>query len=198
MNYFGDTVTNLIEELSRLPGVGTRSAARMAFHILKMPKERRLALAEAISDAGDAKLCALCCNFSDGEKCFVCADENRDRATIMVVERPRDMAAYEKTREFKGVYHILHGALSPMGGIGPNELKLKELLERASADDVTEVILATNPNIEGEATAMYIAKLLKPFGIKITRIANGVPVGGDLEYIDQVTLSRALAGRRVL
>lgn len=196
MNYYGDPVARLIEELSHLPGIGAKSAQRMAFHIINMPKENALNLAQAIVDAKKkVKYCSVCCNITDDDVCHICASENRDKSVIMVVEDPRDMAAYEKTREFKGVYHVLNGAISPMTGVGPDDIKIKELIRRLDGN-VKEIILATNPNVEGEATAMYIARLVKPMGIKVTRIANGVPVGGDLEYIDEVTLSRALEGRR--
>ncbi|MBQ2752484.1 MAG: recombination protein RecR [Firmicutes bacterium] len=196
MNYYGDPVARLIEEFSKLPGVGAKSAQRMAFHIINMPEERALMLAEAITDAKKkVRYCSVCCNITDGEKCHICSSSSRDKSVIMVVEDPRDMAAYEKTRGFDGVYHVLNGAISPLTGVGPDDIKIKELLVRLD-DSVKEVILATNANVEGEATAMYIARLLKPMGIKVTRIANGVPVGSDLEYIDEVTLSRALEGRR--
>lgn len=197
MNYYGNPVSRLIEELSKLPGVGGKSAQRMAFHILNMPMERVQYLSDTILDAKkNIKYCSVCLNLTDSDPCYVCANENRDSKTIMVVEDPRDMAAYEKTKEYKGLYHILHGAISPMNGIGPGELKIKELLNRIQTDEPDEIILATNPNVEGEATAMYISRLLKPIGVKTTRIAHGVPVGGDLEYVDEVTLSRALEGRR--
>jgi len=196
MNYYGNAITRLIEELAKLPGVGGRSAQRMAFHILHLPEERANALASAIVTARqNSRQCAKCCNLTDDEHCFVCGNPRRDAKTIMVVEDPRDMAAYEKTKEYRGVYHVLHGAISPMNGIGPAELRIKELLTRIQDDDPAEIILATNPNVEGEATAMYLAKLLKPLGVKITRIAHGVPMGGDLEYVDEVTLFRALEGR---
>jgi len=196
MNYYGNPITRLIEELSRLPGIGGRSAQRIAFHILHLSEERAASLASAITTARqNSHYCAVCCNLTDAETCAVCASDRRDHATIMVVEDPRDMAAYEKTKEYRGVYHILHGAISPMNGIGPSELRIKELLTRISRDEPREIILATNPNVEGEATAMYLAKLLKPLGVRTTRIAHGVPVGGDLEYVDEVTLSRALEGR---
>ncbi len=196
MNYYGDPVARLIEEFSKLPGVGAKSAQRMAFHIINMPEERALMLAEAITDAKKkVRYCSVCCNITDGEKCHICSSSTRDRGVIMVVEDPRDMAAYEKTRGFDGVYHVLNGAISPLTGVGPEDIKIKELLARLNGD-VKEIILATNANVEGEATAMYLARLIKPMGIKVTRIANGVPVGSDLEYIDEVTLSRALEGRR--
>lgn len=189
-------MARLIEELASLPGIGAKSAQRMAFHIINMPKEKAENLAEAILDAKHkVKYCSVCCNITDDDVCPICASAARDKSVIMVVEDPRDMAAYEKTREFNGVYHVLNGAISPLTGIGPDDIKIKELLRRLDGN-VKEIILATNPNVEGEATAMYIARLVKPMGIKVTRIANGVPVGGDLEYIDEVTLSRALEGRR--
>ncbi|MGL4737626.1 MAG: recombination mediator RecR [Cellulosilyticaceae bacterium] len=187
----------LIEELSRLPGIGSKSAQRLAFHIISMPKERVEQLARTIVDAKEhISYCTKCCTITDDALCPICKDETRIQSQIMVVEDSRDMAAYERTKEFKGLYHILHGAISPMMGVGPADLKIKELLTRIQEESIEEVIIATNPNIEGEATAMYISKLLKPLGIKTTRIAHGVPVGGDLEYVDEITLSRALQGRR--
>ena len=196
MNYYGNSISRLIEELAKLPGIGGRSAQRIAFHILHLPEDRAAVLAAAITDArAGSRYCSKCCNLTDTDPCFVCNNARRDAQTIMVVEDPRDMAAYEKTKEYRGVYHILHGAISPMNGIGPAELRIKELLARIAADDPQEIILATNPNVEGEATAMYLAKLLKPLAIRTTRIAHGVPVGGDLEFVDEVTLSRALEGR---
>jgi recombination protein RecR len=196
MNYYGEYITRLIEELSRLPGVGRKSAQRIAFHIINMDNEKARSLAESILDAKEkVKYCSVCCNITDSDPCPICQSAKRDKGLIMVVEDPRDMAAYERTGEFKGVYHILHGSLSPMNGIGPNDIKIKELMSRLT-EEVAEVILATNPNVEGEATAMYISRLIKPMGIITTRIAHGVPVGGDLEYVDEVTLSKALEGRR--
>ncbi|PHV70046.1 recombination protein RecR [Sporanaerobium hydrogeniformans] len=187
----------LIEELSRLPGIGSKSAQRLAFHIISLPLEKVEKLASTLIEAKRTiTYCAKCCTITDDEFCPICKDPKRANRQIMVVEDPRDMAAYEKTREYKGLYHILHGAISPMMGVGPSDIKIKELLERIGKEEVDEVIIATNPNIEGEATAMYISKLLKPLGIKTTRIAHGVPVGGDLEYVDEITLSRALEGRR--
>lgn len=198
MNIYGNPVTRLIAELSALPGIGGKSAQRLAFHILDMPRESVVALSEAILNAKDqVKYCSICCNLTEEDICPVCANAKRNNHVIMVVEDPRDMAAYERTKEFHGVYHVLHGAISPMVGMGPNDIRIKELLSRIT-DEVEEVILATNPNVEGEATAMYISKLLKPLGVMVTRIANGVPVGGDLEYVDEITLSRALEGRREL
>ena len=198
MNYYGNHITKLIEEFSGLPGIGRKSAQRLACYIINMPKEKSLALASAIVEAREnVKYCSVCCNLTDDDPCPICSNLKRDHKTIMIVEDPRDMAAYERTKQYHGLYHILHGAISPMLGISPKELKIKELLDRLQKDDsVEEVILATNPNVEGEATAMYISRLLKPLQIKVTRIANGVPVGSDLEYVDEITLSRALEGRR--
>jgi recombination protein RecR len=197
MNYYGNPITRLIEELSLLPGIGGKSAQRLAFHIINMPHEKVENLSTAIMEAKEnVRYCSCCQNLTDEDPCPVCSNPNRDSRVIMVVEDPRDMAAYEKTKEYHGVYHVLHGAISPMLGIGPQDIKIKELLARMGENEVDELILATNPNVEGEATAMYISRLIKPLGVKVTRIANGVPVGGDLEYIDEVTLSRALEGRR--
>ena len=199
MNYYGEPVSRLIEALASLPGIGGKSAQRIAFHMIRMPKDQLRLLTEAIIDACEnVKYCSICCNLTDTDPCEICGDERRDHTTIMVVEDPRDMAAYEKTREYKGLYHVLHGAISPMTDMGPSDIRIKELLNRLQDGQVKEVILATNPNVEGEATAMYIGRLIKPLGIKVTRIANGVPVGGDLEYVDEITLSRALEGRREL
>lgn len=189
-------IGKLIEELGRLPGIGNKSAERLAFHIIGLPKERVDKLSTALLEAKEhIRYCEKCCTLTDREVCSVCSDESRDRSTIMVVENSRDLAAYEKTGKYKGVYHVLHGAISPMLGIGPADIRLKELIERLKDDEVKEVIIATNSSLEGEATAMYIGKLIKPSGIRVTRIASGVPVGGDLEYIDEVTLLRALDGR---
>jgi len=194
---YGGHVARLIEELSRLPGIGGKSAQRLAFYIIHLPIEKAEALAESILSAKhNVRYCSLCCNLTDTDPCQVCANVKRDPKIIMVVEDPRDMAAYERTREFHGLYHVLHGAISPMHGVGPNDLTIADLLKRLQSSDVDEVIIATNPNVEGEATALYISKILKPTGVKVTRIAHGVPVGGDLEYVDEVTLSRALEGRR--
>lgn len=196
--YYGDKMVALIEELSRLPGIGNKSAQRLAFYIINLPLEKVENLANTLVEAKkNISYCQKCCTITDDVLCPICKDETRALSKqIMVVEDPRDMAAYEKTRDYKGLYHILHGAISPMMGVGPNDIKIKELLERIQKENIEEVILATNPNIEGEATAMYLSKLLKPLGIKTTRIAHGVPVGGDLEYIDEMTLSRALEGRQ--
>ncbi len=197
MNFYGSYITNLIKELSSLPGIGSKTAQRLAFYIINMPEENAAALSKAIIEAKkNIKYCSVCCNISDSDVCTVCDNLKRDHATIMVVEDPRDMAAYERTKEYKGVYHVLHGAISPMAGIGPEDIHIKELLERIHKKAPKEIIIATNPNVEGEATAMYLSRLIKPLGINVSRIANGVPVGGDLEYVDEVTLSRALEGRR--
>ncbi len=196
MDYFGSPVSRLIEELSRLPGIGRKSAQRLAFHVIRMPKEEAQSLAEAIIAARtEVQYCKECGCLTDGDLCSICADPARDHSAIMVVEDARDMAAYERTRQYKGVYHILQGVISPLSGVNPQDLKIKELLDRLKDDTVKEIILATNPTVEGETTAMYLSRLIKPLGLKVTRIANGVPVGGDLEYIDEVTLARALEGR---
>lgn len=195
MDYYSGYITKLIEELSALPGVGPKTAGRLAFHILDMPSEQVHDLASAIVEAkNNVKYCKICCTLTDQEVCPICSSNQRDHKTIMVVETTKDMVAYEKIGEYKGVYHVLHGAINPMAGIGQNDIKLKELFQRLK-DDVDEVIIATNSSVEGEATAMYISKVVKPLGIKVTRIASGVPVGGDLECIDNVTLLRALEGR---
>lgn len=195
MDYYSSQITKLIEELSKLPGIGTKSAQRLAFHIINMPAEQVRRLSETLVNARtQVRYCKECFTLTDQELCPICASAKRDHRTIMVVENPRDLAAYEKTGKYEGVYHVLHGAISPMLGIGPGEIKLKELMQRLQGD-VEEVIIATNSSLEGETTAMYISKLIKPTGIKVSRIASGVPVGGDLEYIDEVTLLRALEGR---
>jgi len=199
MNYYSTSIAKLIEELSKLPGVGPKTAQRLAFFIINMPLEEAKSLSQAIIDAKEKiKYCRICYNITDTEVCNICSDKERDHSLICVVSHPMDVVAMEKIREYKGVYHVLHGVISPIEGVGPEDIKIKELLDRVKNGNVKEVILATNPDIEGEATAMYIAKLLKPLGIKVTRIAHGVPVGGDLEYTDVVTLSRALEGRREL
>ncbi|MCI5952020.1 MAG: recombination mediator RecR [Anaerostipes sp.] len=195
MDYYSEAITNLIEEFSRLPGIGAKSAQRLAFHIVNMPEEQVTRLAQTIVSAKkNIRYCKECCTLTDQEICPICSSKKRDHSTIMVVENTRDLAAYEKTGKYNGVYHVLHGAISPMLGIGPNDIRLKELMARLQGD-VKELILATNSSLEGETTAMYISKLVKPTGIKISKIASGVPVGGDLEYIDEVTLLRALEGR---
>ncbi|MCM1309203.1 MAG: recombination mediator RecR [Butyrivibrio sp.] len=198
MDYYGKQIGRLIEELAALPGVGAKTAQRLAFHIIGMPKDRAENLAQAIVDAkNNVCYCKTCQTLTDREECSICGDAKRNRKQIMVVENARDLAAYEKTGKYGGVYHVLHGAISPMLSIGPNDIRIKELLVRLR-EDVDEVIIATNSSLEGEATAMYLSKLIKPTGIKVTRIASGVPVGGDLEYIDEVTLLRALEGRTQL
>ena len=198
MEYYSRQISTLIQELSTLPGIGTKSAQRLAFHILNMPKEQVEELSSAILDAKqNVRYCKECFTLTDEEICPICSDSSRNHKVIMVVENTRDLAAYEKTQKYDGVYHVLHGAISPMLGIGPGDIKLKELMQRLQKD-VDEVIIATNSSLEGETTAMYISKLIKPTGIKVTRIASGVPVGGDLEYIDEVTLLRALEGRTEL
>lgn len=195
MDYYSSQITKLIEELSRLPGIGTKSAQRLAFHIINMPAEQVDRLSGAMVEARrNVRYCKECFTLTDRELCPICSSERRDHQVIMVVENTRDLAAYEKTGKYEGVYHVLHGAISPMLGIGPGEIKLKELMQRLQGD-IKEVIIATNSSLEGETTAMYISKLIKPTGIKVSRIASGVPVGGDLEYIDEVTLLRALEGR---
>ena len=195
MDYYSSQITRLMEELSKLPGVGNKSAQRLAFHIINMPQEQVDSLASVIIEAkANIRYCKECWTLTDQELCPICSSDRRDHKTIMVVENTRDLAAYEKTGKYDGVYHVLHGAISPMLGIGPNDIRLKELMQRLQGD-VKEVIIATNSSLEGETTAMYISKLVKPTGIRVTRIASGVPVGGDLEYIDEVTLSRALEGR---
>ena len=198
MEYYSRQISKLIQELSTLPGIGTKSAQRLAFHILNMPKEQVEELSSAILDAKqNVRYCKECFTLTDEEICPICSDSSRNHKVIMVVENTRDLAAYEKTQKYDGVYHVLHGAISPMLGIGPGDIKLKELMQRLQKD-VDEVIIATNSSLEGETTAMFISKLIKPTGIKVTRIASGVPVGGDLEYIDEVTLLRALEGRTEL
>lgn len=195
MEYYSRQISKLIEELSGLPGIGSKSAQRLAFHILNMPMEHVEQLSGAILSARkNVRYCKQCYTLTDDELCPICRNPNRNRKIIMVVEDTRDLAAYEKTQKYEGVYHVLHGAISPMLGIGPADIRLKELMQRLQGD-VDEVIIATNSSLEGETTAMYISKLIKPTGIKVTRIASGVPVGGDLEYIDEMTLLRALEGR---
>ena len=196
MNYYGTQVTNLIEELRRLPGIGSKSAQRLAFHIINMPEEHVEHLAEVLVSARkNIRYCKCCCTLTDREICPICASDKRDHSTIMVVEHTQDLAAYEKTGQYNGVYHVLQGTLVPSLGKGPDDIRFKELEERLDKTLVRELILATNSSLDGEATAMYITKKVKPRGIRITRIASGVPIGGELEYIDEVTLSRALDGR---
>ena len=199
MDYYSTQITGLIEQLSRLPGIGSKSAQRLAFHIINMPVEQAEKLSQAIVDARkNVRYCRECQTLTDNDICPICENPKRDHDTIMVVETTRDLAAYEKTGKYEGVYHVLHGAISPMLGIGPNDIRLKELMTRLGKESVREVIIATNSNLEGETTAMYLSKLIKPTGIRVTRIASGVPVGGDLEYTDEVTLLRALEGRTEL
>jgi recombination protein RecR len=194
---YASAVQDLIDELGRLPGVGPKSAQRIAFHLLKLPTEDALRLARAISEMkARISFCRRCFNVAEGEACEICLDDRRDATLVCVVEEPRDIVAVEKTQEYRGRYHVLQGAISPIEGIGPEQLRVKELLLRVQAEGISEVILCTNPNIEGEATAMYLARLLAPAGLKVTRIASGLPVGGDLEYADELTLGRALQGRR--
>ncbi|MBO4846727.1 MAG: recombination protein RecR [Lachnospiraceae bacterium] len=196
MDLYSGPINKLISELSTLPGIGEKSAGRLAFHLINMPEARVERLANTIVEAKKTvRYCKECYTLTDSDICPVCANENRDHGTIMVVENVRDLAAYEKTGKYTGVYHVLHGAISPMIGVGPGDIKLKELIERLKGDDIKEVIIATNSSLEGETTAMYISKLIKPSGVRVTRIASGVPVGGDLECIDEVTLLRALEGR---
>lgn len=195
MELYSGYINKLVDELASLPGIGSKSAQRLAFHLINMPADKVNRLANVMMEAkANVRYCSKCYTLTDSDVCPVCAKTNRNHKVIMVVENTRDLAAYEKTGKYEGVYHVLHGAISPMIGIGPGDIKIKELVERC-AGDVDEVILATNSSLEGETTAMYISKLVKPMGIKVTRIASGVPVGGDLEYIDEVTLSRALDGR---
>ncbi len=197
MSVYAGPVQDLIDELGRLPGVGPKSAQRIAFHLLKLSKDDALRLAHAISEVKDRiSFCRRCFNIAEGEECGICADGRRDPAVVCVVEEPRDVVAVEKTQEYSGRYHVLQGAISPIDGVGPDDLRVKELLARIEPEGITEVILCTNPNLEGEATAMYLGRLLKPLDLRVTRIASGLPVGGDLEYADELTLGRALEGRR--
>jgi recombination protein RecR len=196
-NVYAAPVQDLIDELGRLPGVGPKSAQRIAFHLLKLPKTDAMRLAHAIGEAKErVTFCQRCFNIAEGDACGLCNDDRRDPTVLCVVEEPRDIVAVEKTQEFNGRYHVLQGAISPIDGIGPEHLRIRELLVRIGAEDVQEVILCTNPNLEGEATAMYLSRLLKDIDVKVTRIASGLPVGGDLEYADELTLGRALEGRR--
>ncbi len=197
MSIYAGPVQDLIDELGRLPGIGPKSAQRIAFHLLKSPTQDALRLATAITVVKErVTFCPTCFNIAEGDRCGICADERRESGVVCVVEEPRDIIAVEKTGEFRGRYHVLQGAISPIEGIGPDQLRVKELLARIEPEGITEVILCTNPNIEGEATAMYLGRLLKPLDIRVTRIASGLPVGGDLEYADELTLGRALEGRR--
>ncbi len=197
MEYYSLPIANLIEQFARLPGIGKKTAQRLSFYILEMDAYEAGKLAKAITEAKEKiKQCSICCYLTDEDPCHICQDESRDRSTICVLEGAKDVVAMEKTREYKGLYHVLHGVISPMDNVGPDDIKVKELLQRVQEGNIKEIILATNPTVEGEATAMYLSKLLKPMGIKITRIAHGIPVGGDLEYFDVVTLSKAMDNRR--
>lgn len=199
MSYYAPSIEKLIESFEKLPSIGNKTAARLAFHILDATEEETNEFVQAILDAKkNLKYCSGCYNITDTDPCPICSNQNRDHTIICVVEDVRDVVAMERTHEFKGIYHVLHGSISPMNGVGPDDIKIKELLSHLMAGEVKEIILATNPRVEGEATAMYISKLVKPLGIKVTRIAHGIPVGGDLEYTDEVTLSKALEGRREL
>ena len=199
MSYYSPSIEKLIEAFEKLPSIGNKTAARLAFYILNVSKEETDEFISAIQNAKqNLKYCSICFNISDTDPCEICSNPTRDKSVICVVEDVKDVVAMERTHEFKGLYHVLHGSISPMNGVGPDDIKIKELLSRLMGGEVKEVILATNPRVEGEATAMYISKLIKPLGIKVTRIAHGVPVGGDLEYTDEVTLSKALEGRREL
>jgi recombination protein RecR len=192
------SVTQLIEEFHRLPGIGPKTAQRLTFYLLRAPKEQAQSLAQAVLQLKERiTTCSICCNIAEENPCAICRDESRDRSIVCVVEEPLDVLALERTREYRGLYHVLHGAISPVEGIGPEDLRIRELVDRIESDrSVREIVLATNPNLEGEATAMYLERLMKPLGIRLTRLARGLPVGGDLEYADEVTLTRALEGRR--
>jgi recombination protein RecR len=199
MAYTLAPLDRLTEQLEQLPGIGRKSAARLAFHLLYMPQERAEALASAVSTARERiHECAVCCNLTDAEQCPVCTDARRDRSVICVVEDPRNVVAIERTREYNGLYHVLHGTISPMDGRGPEQLRVKELLHRLEDEGVTEVIMATNPTVEGDYTAVYLSRLLKPLGVRVTRLAYGIPVGGDIEYADEITIGRSLMGRSEL
>lgn len=199
MSYNIISLEKLIEQFESLPGIGRKTAQRLAFHVLNMPKESAEEFIKTILEAREKiKHCKICQNLTDADVCSICRNEDRDRTIICVVEDPRDVLAFEKTREFKAIYHVLHGVISPMEGIGPDQIRIKELLQRINNGNIQEVIMATNPTVEGEATAMYISRLLKPLGVKVTRLAYGIPVGGDLEYADEVTLYRAIEGRSEL
>jgi recombination protein RecR len=195
--FYPEPIAKLIDAFTRLPGIGSKTAGRLAFHVLRMKEEDVVDFAKALVNAKrNLNYCSVCCNITDTDPCRICQDKGRDASSICVVQEPKDLVAMERMKDYQGYYHVLHGAISPMEGIGPDEIRIAELLQRLSDERVTELILATNPNIEGEATAMYLSRLVKPFGLKVTRIAHGLPVGGDLEYADEVTLSKALEGRR--
>ena len=199
MEYYSSQISQLVEQLASLPGIGAKTAQRLAFHILSLPEEEALKFADAIVDAKkNIHCCTICQNLTDQETCSICASPKRDQSTICVVAQPRDVLSFERSREYNGVYHVLHGVLSPMNHIGPDDIRIQELIKRVADGGITEVIMATNPDTEGEATAMYIARLLKPFEVKVTRLAYGIPVGGHLEFADDATLARALEGRREL
>ena len=199
MEFFPAPLEHLVEQFARLPGIGGKSAQRLAFHVLNLPQSEAQEFAEAIMDAKrSVTLCPVCCSLTAGGLCPICADHKRDEHVICVVADPRDVLAVERAREFRGRYHVLHGVLSPINHVGPDDLQIKPLLDRVAREDITEVIMATNPDTEGEATALYLARLLKPFGVKVTRLAYGIPVGGHLEFADDATLMRALEGRREL
>ncbi|SDN99468.1 DNA replication and repair protein RecR [Paenibacillus sp. yr247] len=197
--YYPEPISKLIDAFSRLPGVGPKTAGRLAFHVLRMKEEDVIDFAKALVNVKrNLHYCSVCCNITDIDPCRICQDKSRDGSVICVVQEPKDLVALERTKEFEGYYHVLHGAISPMEGIGPDQIHIAELLKRLGDETVQELILATNPNIEGEATAMYLSRLIKPFGLRVTRIAHGLPVGGDLEYADEVTLTKAMEGRREL
>ncbi|GAA4833244.1 recombination protein RecR [Paenibacillus vulneris] len=197
--FYPEPLAKLIDSFARLPGIGPKTAARLAFHVLRMKEDDCIDFAKALVNVKrNLHYCSVCCNITDTDPCRICQDKSRDRSVICVVQEPKDLVAMERTKEFNGYYHVLHGAISPMEGIGPDEIRIADLLRRLSDEQVQELILATNPNIEGEATAMYLSRLVRPFGLKVTRIAHGLPVGGDLEYADEVTLTKALEGRREL
>ncbi|WP_159881865.1 recombination mediator RecR [Paenibacillus puerhi] len=197
--FYPEPLARLIDSFSRLPGIGPKTAGRLAFHVLRMKEDDVIDFAKALVNVKrNLQYCSVCCNITDTDPCRICQDKSRDATTICVVQEPKDLVAMERTKEFNGYYHVLHGAISPMEGIGPDEIRIADLLKRLSDERVQELILATNPNIEGEATAMYLSRLVRPFGLKVTRIAHGLPVGGDLEYADEVTLTKALEGRREL
>ncbi|WZL81732.1 recombination mediator RecR [Vallitaleaceae bacterium 9-2] len=199
MDYYGTHIRKLIEEFSKLPGIGAKTAQRLAFYMVNQPEEAAERFSKAIVEAKkNTRYCEKCCTITDDALCPICRSEKRDGSTIMVVEESKDLVAYERTKQYTGLYHVLHGAISPMLGIGPNDIRIKELVTRIGAQEIQEVILATNSTVEGEATAVYISKILKPLEVKVSRIANGVPVGGDLEYVDEITLLRALEGRKTL
>lgn len=196
MEFYPIAIEKLIEEFAKLPGIGYKTAQRLTLHVLNLPKEEVEEFSQALIKArGTIKYCSVCGNFTDKDPCAICSNPSRDKGIICVIEQPKDIISLEKVREYNGTYHVLHGTISPMSGRGPDDINLKELIKRVNGD-VKEIIVATNPNVEGEATAMYISKILKPFGVKVTRIAHGIPVGGDLEYADEVTLAKALEGRR--